>query len=556
MGMAVKMIKKRIQMHASLLVVIVLLSGCATPSTEPGSREISAARTSLNLAVKNRSTPRVAAGYYLDAGHLASQTLAVSSGKRTDDALKVYNRAAKELTAMLSSSPDLWNRTETFNSPHGTYRLHFAPGLKQSGVWAPGYFTFFRTRNEVNERNLAQRDFDKGLGGILVGVNKPKDPRSSFLPLVGVSAPVTATLDFAGTKNSGGDVTLVLNDPTKRTTVTLDGKKYPLSADFSASLAYYPDPRFMGFDAMIRPGNYIKSSGIYLLQPYDPDRIPVLFVHGLISAPQMWFNMINDIESDPTMRGRFQFWVFGYPSGSPIAYSALQLRESLDGIYKTYPKTKNMVVVGHSLGGLLSQMQAINTGRVLFDGVFKQKASEAYTNVPEGDVIKRALIFNANPHINEIVFICTPHLGSYLATGFVGDIGIWLIKLPGNMVKTMLNGVGDSLDAIAGLKNYKVPNGIQGLSPRSPLLISMNTLSIQSPFYSVVGTRGWPGPLKDSSDGVVPYWSSHLAGAQAEMTVPYSHSCCERPLTVAAVKLLLQKYLTNPPARRESKSFR
>ncbi|MEI8340291.1 MAG: alpha/beta hydrolase [Verrucomicrobiota bacterium] len=537
----------RNQIQTSLLAVLLLLSGCAT---QPGNREISEARASLNLAERNRSHPAIAAGYYLDAGHLAAQTLAVSSGKSTADAIKVYNRAAEELTVLLSSTPELWNRTETFNSPHGTYRLHFAPGLKSSRTWDPGYFTFFRTSQEMKEQSLAQRDHDKGLGGDLVGVSKPKDPRSQFLPLVGVAAPVTVTLDFAGSKKSAGDVTLVLNDPTKRTTVRMDGKTYPLSADFTASLAYYPHPKLLGFDAMLHPGNYIKRAGIYLLQPYDPDRIPVLFIHGLTSSPQVWFNLINDVEKDPTLRGRFQFWVFGYPSGSPIAYSALQLRESLDGVYKTYPKTRNMMVVGHSLGGLLSQMQAINTGRVLFDGAFKDKADEVYAKLPADDVIKKALIFNANPHINEIVFVCTPHKGSYLATGFIGDIGVWLIKLPGNVIKDMLNGVGDSLNTIAGLNHTKIPDGIQGLSPKSPLLVSMSTLPVQHPYYSIIGTRGWPGPLPKSSDGVVPYWSSHLDGARAEMTVPYFHSCCEKPLTIAAVKLLLQKYLTNPPAHR------
>jgi len=120
----------------------------------------------------------------------------------------------------------------------------------------------------------------------------------------------------------------------------VDGReKYPLSADFSSSLAYYPDPRLLGFDAMLRPGAYIKRSGIYLLQPFDQDRIPVLLVHGLTSSPQMWFNMINDIESNPVLRGRFSVLVFGYPSGSPIAYSSLSSRKP-GRVYKNVIQTQ------------------------------------------------------------------------------------------------------------------------------------------------------------------------------------------------------------------------
>ena len=523
-----------------LITGILLLEGCATQS---GNRVISEARNSLNQAEAHRKEPSVAAGYYLDAAQLATRSLTAST--KDEEAVKVYNQASEELTVLLKETPDLWNRTETFNSPHGTYRLHFAPGVKQAGVWDPGYFTFFRTTKQVNESNLTQRDQTKGLGGVLVGVYKPKDPRSLFLPVVGVAAPVTVTLDFKGENKK--EVSLVLNDSSKRSTVKVNGNLYTLAADLSAPIAYYPDPKMLGFDAMLHPGNYIHRSGIYLLEPYDPDRIPVLLIHGLTSQPQLWFNPVNDIQTDPVLRKRFQFCVFGYPTGSPIAYSALQLRQNLDGIYKTYPKTKNMVVVGHSLGGLLTQMQTINTGRVLFDGVFKEKADALYAKIPANDPIKQALIFKANPHISEAVFICTPHRGSRLATGFIGDLGVWLSRLPGTVVKGMLNGMESSLELIAGVNNNKIPDGIQGLSPKSPLLTHLNTLPVQPPFYTIVGTRGWPGPLKDSSDGVVPYWSSHLDGARAELTVPYFHSCVEKPQTIAEVKLLLQKYHPGKP---------
>ena len=525
----------------TLMLGLVLLQGCATQTTGPGARLVSEARTRLNLAESHRSEPSVAAGYYLEAAQLATQSASPKADK--EDAIKIYNRASEELTVLLKSTPDLWNRTETFNSPHRTYRLHFAQKGIESGTWDPDYFTFFRTRQQVRRQAMAQGDLENGLGGRVVGVNQPKDPRALFLPVVGVAAPVTVTLEFAAAKKTTQDVTLVLNDPTKRSTVKMGGKSYPLSADLSAARAYYPDPKLLGFLAMLRPGDYLHRTGIYLMQPYDPNRIPVLLVHGLTAAPQLWFNLINDIEADPVTRGRFQFWVFGYPSGAPIAYSALQLRENLDKVYKIYPKTKNMVLVGHSMGGLLSQMQAINTKRILFDGIFKKNADAVYAKLPEDDVIKKALIFNANPHIREIIFICTPHRGSRLANGAIGNLGIWLIKLPGSVVKTMFNGMESSLEVIVQTNHNKVPDGIQGLSPKSPLLLTLNSIPVQPPFYTIVGTRGWPGPLQDSSDGVVPYWSSHLEGARAELGVPYFHSCCERPKTIESVKQILEKYI-------------
>ena len=309
----------------------LLFAGCATSLTGPDGRAISEARKSLNLAKRNQSTPAVAAGYYLDAANIASKTVASSSKIVEADSTQVYNEASRELALMLSQTPELWNRTETLRSPRFTYHLHFAPGSHETGVWDPAYFDFFRSRNQVKNTKFKLEDETKGLGGVLVGVTKPNDPRKYFYPKVGVAMPVTSTLDFAAAGGkSTREVTLKLIDPTRRTTIRMDGKTFPLAADFTAPLAYYPDPRLLGFEAMMRPAGYIKQAGIYLLEPYDPDRIPVLFVHGLISAPQMWFPTINAVESDPVLRGKFQYWVFGYPSGDPIAYSALQLRQSLD----------------------------------------------------------------------------------------------------------------------------------------------------------------------------------------------------------------------------------
>ena len=77
-----------------------------------------------------------------------------------------------------------------------------------------------------------------------------------------------------------------------------------------------------------------------MLEPYDPDRIPVILIHGLTSIPQMWVPTISAIESDPELRGRYQFWVFAYPTGDPIALSALKLRESLAQSINSIPKPR------------------------------------------------------------------------------------------------------------------------------------------------------------------------------------------------------------------------
>ena len=342
------------------------------------------ARLNLVQAQKTRNDPRTAVGYYLEAADWALQPMDSSSPNDRSEAQSIYDSACQEVTVLLRSTGERWDMPQTIPVGNITYRLQFATGSRQEGTWDPSYFDFFRTPKQVHEKIAHQEARINDWGGVLVGVYKPSNPRQYFLPRVGVACPVTAILDFrpsrtaiAGTR----DVTLFLYDPTRKSAVQLAGAQRPLAADFGAPLAYYPQPGLLlGLMAMMRPQNYEQRTGLYMLEPYDPERIPVIFVHGLLSIPQMWVPTVTAVESDPALRGRYQFWVFAYPTGDPIVLSALRFRESLAQVYRRYPKTKNMVLISHSLGGLLSQMQAVTTGRALWDRLFKGYADRLYAS--------------------------------------------------------------------------------------------------------------------------------------------------------------------------------
>ena len=107
----------------------------------------------------------------------------------------------------------------------------------------------------------------------------------------------------------------------------------------------------------------MHTTGLYTLQPYDPDRTPIVFVHGLISTARMWRNVVNELEFDPVLRGRYQCWVFNYPTGNPVLYSALRCREELTKAQKIYGLPHGVVLVGHSMGGIVARMQAITLDR-------------------------------------------------------------------------------------------------------------------------------------------------------------------------------------------------
>ena len=195
------------------------------------------------------------------------------------------------------------------------------------------------------------------------------------------------------------------------------------------------------------------------------------------------------------------------PTGDPEAFLALGLRNSLRRAYQTYPETKDMVMVSYSLGGLAGKMQVQTTGDAVWQEVFKSDAAKLWADLPSDSLVKQSLVFEANPRIKRTVFICTPHLGTSLASGLLGQLGGSIILLPAQVVRT-----AKSLASRMGQKGAFPPNSISGMSPKAPLLHALYPLPVQTPFHSIIGNRGMANiPLKDSSDGVVPYLEFSLS---------------------------------------------
>ena len=140
---------------------------------------------------------------------------------------------------------------------------------------------------------------------------------------------------------------------------------------------------------MLRPQKYLEKEGFFLVQPYDPKKIPIVFVHGLMAVPYMWLPVMAALEADPVLRGKFQFWVFAYPTGVPIGYSALKFREALKEVYELYPQTQDMVIINHSLGGVLTHLQMIDTGDALMKGIFKNNAPRIMAELPADSLVKQ-----------------------------------------------------------------------------------------------------------------------------------------------------------------------
>jgi pimeloyl-ACP methyl ester carboxylesterase len=242
--------------------------------------------------------------------------------------------------------------------------------------------------------------------------------------------------------------------------------------------------------------------------------------------------------------------VFGYATGNPILYSALRLREELAKVDKLYPNHLPYVLVGHSMGGMLTHAQVTTVTRAMWEkdkniGPF---AKSVFANNSSNSLIVRAMTYHANPRINRVVFICTPHRGSNMASGGLGKFAISLINLPGQLATVMKDSLssGELLQLTGSSK--RLPNSVWGLKPTNPALEVINSAPISVPYHSIIGDRG-KGDSPNSTDGVVAYWSSHLDGAKSEVIVPGPHGSCELPQTIAELDRILRLHLRTDSGR-------
>ena len=353
-------------------------------------------------------------------------------------------------------------------------------------------------------------------------------------PLAGFCDPVTALVRFDRPTPE-----LVFYRTRKNDTVVSAGRPTRLAADFSAPLAYMLSKgknRNIDIKALIRTDRNMDHAGLYQFEAYDPEKIPVVFVHGLMSRPETWVPAVNELMADKQVRERYQFWFFLYPTGLPVWASAAKLRGEMDRFRQTLdpsrstPPFKRMVLAGHSMGGLIASLQIREGGRHLWKQ-FTDTPPEEMNLSPELKTrIIRIIQFQPRPEVARVVFFATPHQGSELAKNPFAEFFAGLIRLPFGFLEKDRRAFQRLVRPDMRDLFVAPANSVVFLRARSPFLQAILKLPRSSsvPTHSIIGDRG-RGDTPDSSDGIVPYWSSHLPDSTSEKIVPSGHGTNENP---------------------------
>lgn len=356
---------------------------------------------------------------------------------------------------------------------------------------------------------------------------------------------------------------LELYDPLDRRAIDVAGRDIPLEADLSTPLAYFLNqPQFQDKDlstlGLLRPGDAKQLQGLYMLEPFDPNKMPVVMVHGLWSSPITWMEMFNDLRSDPLVRQHYQFWFYLYPTGQPFWHSATQMREDLAIMRREldparqYPALDQTVLVGHSMGGLVSKLQTVESADEFWHTMSDHPFAELNADPDVVRELASTFFFRPNPAVRGGVTLGTPHRGSEFSNGATRWLGDKLIMLPSKM----LDGRNQLLARNRGFFRPGAPldikTSIDSLAPESPVLPVLLTAT-PGPwvsYHNVVGRDpdpGWRKYLVGDGDGVVSLASARLDDMRqlrSQIVVPADHISVHRhPQSILEVRRVLFEQL-------------
>jgi hypothetical protein len=205
------------------------------------------------------------------------------------------------------------------------------------------------------------------------------------------------------------------------------------------------------------------------------------------------------------------------------------------------------------MGGILAHTLVSDSDDALWNSFATKPLKSLELPREEKTLIGGKFFFRHQTCIDRVVFLAVPHRGSSLAAGLIGSIGNQLIKRPRVLaiaMRELTTGYPGILRPYyARLSLRGDPTSLISLAP-NPLLDSIAALPIRVPFHSIIGDRGLDGGMH-SSDGVVPYSSSHLAGAESEKIVPAGHLVFSHEGAVLEIKRILRENLMRQKARIE-----
>jgi pimeloyl-ACP methyl ester carboxylesterase len=366
-----------------------------------------------------------------------------------------------------------------------------------------------------------------------------------------------------GTSNE--ELVLEFYNPAYCTHLHGASERWVLAGDITAPLAWTASKNPNSpVTAFLRPQSTNAKAQLVMLSPYQPGKIPLVFVHGLLSDPTTWLTLGNSLSAQTWFRQRYQVWVFRYPSGVPFLVSAATLRRELNAALAASPEAaadpaaSQMVLVGHSMGGLIAKLQVTDSGSSLWNLAANRPLDQIVASDADREQLQEVFFFSPQPFIRKVIFIGTPHRGASMATRGVGRITSLAARTPLESNERYRRVLADNPGVFAPWLARRVPTSIDMLEPGHPLLVGIERLPVAPDvqLHSIIGVAdkhqlGGPG------DGVVLMTSAQHPGVVSERLVSDKHKeLHESASTSIEIERILERQLSDYDAWLRSTEVR
>lgn len=427
-------------------------------------------------------------------------------------------------------------------------------------TWAPAEIMPAEGLRFKGLRDIYTRD---GFGSDFVEVSPPLTSADDIPWREPEYASITGALVFDGTTLNevlvSRQVRLLTKDPYRDESISVGGRSVPMAANFTAAYGIWlarSGFATQSIRSLLGREGGITTPRILLMQPYDPDHLIIVMLHGLASSPEAWINVSNEVMGDEDLRRRYQVWEVYYPTNAPVAVNLARIRQALDATLKHFdpsgaaPASQNMVLVGHSMGGVIARLLVSSSGERLWQTVPVRSQLDSAKRARLRERLGPYLQFTPMPQVTRAIFLASPHRGTPLAQHRLARWIRNLIRAPAILLSELasLSDVlqGESSDGAVA----RVPNSIDNLSDTDPFIVASAALPISPSvrYHTIIGIYKSAGPLENSSDGVVPYTSAHLAGADSELAIASWHSVQETPAAILELRRILRLHAAQVPA--------
>lgn len=442
----------------------------------------------------------------------------------------LQNKGGSESLKPAPASPNQVTYKVKFDqTPKGCYDLRYFDKISYAGDFVVEKMKH-HMRAGVGAPMMAMRD------------NKGREPIERFYPPEAITRPLTALALPGAIKKDEREVSIQLLCPLSNDSVLIDGKRQALAADFSVPWAATLERAAILNQQRVTDmltSTPKRKPQLYLMEPYDPRKEPIIMIHGLLSSPLAWSNLSNELWADDEIRRRYQIWHYLYNTSAPFLYSASILRSQLRALRRQLdpdgndPAMRKTTLLTHSMGGLVGKTLALRPGDAFWKATFTVPRVRLKLDQQDLTELTDAFSWQPDRSIHRIIFINTPHRGSEMADGIIGRAGSLLTKAPGDFLEFFKHISTSNPNAFtAEYAALEKLDGVTALSPQDPTLRILADMPYAQKVatHSIIGKKDW----------VVPYSSSHLDGAASELIVNARHRAFKTPAAVGEVQRILK----------------